>query len=80
MAIGEIYVKSNISASSAGMFTKIAPLIIGKNGSVRFPELVPSPETVYQIQTANQSDDVQGLNTLLVKHRFYVLPGKLANW
>lgn len=72
-----LYVKSNVNANSnANLIVRIAPIIINKSGSVRFPERVPSPETVLQIQTAVQSDDAQTLNNLLVKHRFYVLPGR----
>ncbi|MFK5921546.1 MAG: hypothetical protein QM496_05160 [Verrucomicrobiota bacterium] len=77
IAMGGIYVKNNASLhGGANRIAQIAPIIIGNNGAVRFPNRVPSPETVYQIQTAVQTDDAQALNDLLVKHRFYVLPGR----
>jgi len=74
MAIGGIYVKNNVQQGieTRGM-AQIAPIIIG-NGFVRFPERVPSPETVFQIQSAVQTEDAAALNNLLIKNRFYVLP------
>ncbi|MCF6313319.1 MAG: hypothetical protein L3J39_12800 [Verrucomicrobiales bacterium] len=77
VATSGLYLKSNVSASAnANRIASIAPIVISKNGAVRFPERVPPSETVLQIQIAIQSDDAQALNDLLVKHRFYVLPGR----
>lgn len=77
ISMGGVYIKSSASSrASANRMAQIAPIIIGNNGSVRFPERVPSPETVFQIQTAIQTDDAQSLNALLVKYHFYVLPGR----
>jgi len=77
MVMGGVYVKQGVQHKVASnRMSQIAPIIIGNNGTVRFPERVPSPETVFQIQTAIQTDDAQKLNDLLVKHRFFVLPGR----
>lgn len=77
MVMGSIYVEQSLqNRIRANHISKIAPIVIGNNGAVRFPQRVPSPETVFQIQAAIQTDDVQKLNDLLVKHRFYVLPGR----
>jgi len=77
MVLGSIYVKQGVQHNAAkNRIAQIAPIIIGNNGAVRFPQRVPSPETVFQIQTAIRADDAQKLNDLLVRHRFYVLPGR----
>lgn len=77
MVMGGAYLKQGVQHKiAANRMAQIAPIIIGNNGTVRFPERVPSPETVFQIQTAIQTDDAQKLNDLLVRHRFYVLPGR----
>ncbi len=77
IVMGSIYVKQGAQHNAgANRIAQIAPIIIGNNGTVRFPQRVPSPETVFQIQAAIQADDAQKLNDLLVKHRFYVLPGR----
>jgi hypothetical protein len=77
MVMGSVYVKQSVQhQANANRIAQIAPIIIGNNGTVRFPQRVPSPETVFQIQTAIQTDDAQKLNDLLVRHRFYVLPGR----
>jgi len=77
MAMGGLYVKKNaVQYEAAKKIVQIAPIIIGNNGSVRFPQRVPSPETVFQIQAAIQTDNATTLNALLIKHRFYVLPGR----
>lgn len=74
MAMGGVYVKNNVQQDiETRQMANIAPIIIG-NGFVRFPERVPSPETVFQIQSAVQTEDAAALNDLLIKHRFYVLP------
>ena len=68
ITMGGIYVKgSSSSRSSDYRMAKIAPIIIGNNGAVRFPQRVPSPETVFRIQSAIQTDDAQTLNNLLVR-------------
>jgi len=79
LAMGGVYVKRNVAIQIAEReIEQIAPVILGNNGSVRFPERIPSPETVYQIQMAVQTDDAQKLNSLLIEHRFYVLPGQIT--
>lgn len=75
ITMGGIYVKGSASSSDYRM-EKIAPIIIGNKGAIRFPQRLPLPETVFQIQSAIQTDDVQTLNKLLVEHHFYVLPGR----
>lgn len=75
MVMGSIYVRQNAQVGT-NQIAQIAPIIIGNNGTVRFPQRVPSPETVFQIQAAIQTDDARKLNDLLVRHRFYVLPGR----
>ena len=77
LVMGSVYVKKSVQHNvAANRIAQIAPIIIGNNGTVRFPERVPTPETVFQIQAAIQTDDAQKLNDLLVRHRFYVLPGR----
>ena len=76
MTMGGIYVKNSaVEKEAAFKISQIAPVIVFQNGLVRFPERIPSPETVFQIQTAVRTDDAQSLNDLLIKHRFYLLPG-----
>ncbi len=78
MAFGGLYMKKNAAKYTAAQnIAQISPIIIGNSGSVRFPERFPSPEVVFQIQTAARTDDVQALNALLVEHRFYLLPERM---
>ena len=76
MAMGGFYMKKSADKSSAALrIAQIAPIIIGNNGSIRFPQRVPTPEAVFQFQMAVRTENVTALNDLLIKHRFYLLPG-----
>jgi len=84
MAMGGIYFKNNVQQVIEARLApiklapmKIAPIIIGSNGVVRYPERVPSPETVFQIRSAVETEDYAALNNLLIKNRFYALPAEL---
>ena len=51
-----------------------APMLIHSNGAITFPGRAPQPETVYQLRRAIQTENAEMLQTLLVKHRFFVAP------
>lgn len=78
MAMGGIYMKNSATVfAEVQSFANIAPVIVGNDGSVRFPERFPNPEAVYQIRAAVQQEDVEALNDLLIKHHFYLLPERM---
>jgi len=54
----------------------IAPMMIHSNGSVSFPDRMPSPDTVYQIRRAIKMEDVEQLNAILVENNLFVAPSK----
>ena len=51
-----------------------APMMINANGAISFPERIPSPDTVYKIRRALQTEDVETLNALLAENRLFVAP------
>jgi len=53
---------------------KPAPMIIEASGAVSFPGRVPKPQTVYELRRAIQMEDVEALNTILVKNHLFVAP------
>ena len=53
---------------------KAAPMMINQNGSLTFPGRMPSPNTVYDIRNAIQSEDIEKLNALLVENHLFVAP------
>ena len=81
MTMGSIYVKRNAAVYGeirVQQSTEISPIIISQRGVVRFPERVPSAKAVHEILVAVQENDFMSLNDLLIKHRFYVLPGRMT--
>ena len=61
---------------TVGTGTELAPMLIHSNGTVTFPDRLPSPETVYEIRRLIKVEDVEQLNAILVKNNLFVAPTK----
>jgi len=51
-----------------------APVMLGTNGSIKFPGRMPAPDTVYELRRAIQMEDIEKLNEILFENHLFMAP------